>query len=50
MAVDPASSGDGINDIIYFGAVGQARSTDSGLTFTALSGLHRQCRHANRHL
>jgi photosystem II stability/assembly factor-like uncharacterized protein len=40
MAVDPASPGDGINDIIYFGAVGQARSTDSGLTFTALSGLH----------
>jgi hypothetical protein len=23
MAVDPASPGDGINDIIYFGAVGQ---------------------------
>ena len=40
MAVDPASPGDGINDIIYVGAVGQARSTDSGLTFTALSGLH----------
>ncbi len=40
MAVDPASPGDGINDIIYFGAVGQARSTNSGLTFTALSGLH----------
>ena len=44
MAVDPASPGDGINDIIYFGAVGQARSTDSGLTFTALSGTAR--RHA----
>ena len=40
MAVDPASPGDGINDIIYFGAVAQARSTDSGLTFTGLSGLH----------
>jgi hypothetical protein len=40
MAVDPASPGDGINDIIYFGAVGQARSTDSGLTFVGLSGLH----------
>lgn len=40
MAVDPASPGDGINDIIYFGAVGQARSTDSGLTFTPLTGLH----------
>ena len=40
MAVDPASPGDGLNDIIYFGAVGQARSTDSGQTFTALSGIH----------
>ena len=26
----PASPGDGANDIIYFGTVGQARSTDSG--------------------
>ena len=40
MAVDPASPGDGINDIIYFGAVGQARSVDSGLTFVGLTGLH----------
>ena len=40
MAVDPASPGDGTNDILYFGAVSQARSTDSGQTFTALSGLH----------
>ena len=40
MAVDPASPGDGINDVIYFGAVRQAQSTDSGLTFVALSGLH----------
>jgi hypothetical protein len=40
MAVDPASPGDGLNDILYLGAVGQARSTDSGQTFTALSGLH----------
>jgi photosystem II stability/assembly factor-like uncharacterized protein len=40
MAVDPASPGDGIGDVIYFGAVGQARSTDSGLTFTGLSNLH----------
>jgi photosystem II stability/assembly factor-like uncharacterized protein len=30
MAVDPASPGDGANDIIYFGDVNQARSTDSG--------------------
>lgn len=40
MAVDPASPGDGNNDIIYFGAVGQARSGDSGNNFTAMSGLH----------
>jgi hypothetical protein len=40
MAVDPASPGDGLNDIIYLGAVGQARSKDSGQTFTALTGLH----------
>jgi hypothetical protein len=40
MAVDPGSPGDGINDIIYFGVVGQARSTDSGNNFTSISGLH----------
>jgi len=40
MDVDPGSPGDGANDIIYFGAVGQARSTDSGANFTALAGLH----------
>ncbi|CAM2188784.1 Abnormal spindle-like microcephaly-associated protein ASH domain-containing protein [Paraburkholderia sacchari] len=40
MAVDPASPGDGSHDILYFGAVGQARSTDSGQTFTPLKGLH----------
>jgi photosystem II stability/assembly factor-like uncharacterized protein len=40
MAVDPASPGDGLKDVIYIGAVGQARSTDSGQTFAALSGLH----------
>jgi photosystem II stability/assembly factor-like uncharacterized protein len=40
MAVDPASPGDGINDIIYFGAVSQARSIDSGLTFVGLNKLH----------
>lgn len=40
MAVDPASPGDGANDIIYFGAVGQAKSTNSGNNFTALSGMH----------
>ncbi|HEX8236070.1 MAG TPA: choice-of-anchor D domain-containing protein [Abditibacteriaceae bacterium] len=40
MAVDPGSPGDGANDIIYFGAVGHARSNDSGNTFTGLTGLH----------
>lgn len=40
FAVDPTSPGDGVNDILYFGVVGQARSTDSGQTFTALNGLH----------
>lgn len=40
MAVDPGSPGDGANDRIFFGAVGHARSTDSGSTFTALLGVH----------
>jgi photosystem II stability/assembly factor-like uncharacterized protein len=40
MAVDPASPGDGANDIIYFGTVNQGRSGDSGANFTGLSGLH----------
>ncbi len=40
MAVDPASPGDGINDIIYFGTVRQAKSTNSGGSFAALSVLH----------
>jgi hypothetical protein len=35
MAIDPASPGDGANDIIYFGAVGQAISTNAGASFTA---------------
>ncbi len=40
FGVDPGSPGDGANDIIYFGAVGHARSTNSGNSFTALSGIH----------
>ena len=40
MAVDPASPGDGVNDIIYFGVVGQAKSTDSGSSFSSLSIPH----------
>ena len=37
MDIDPASPGDGANDILYFGAVGLARSDDSGATFTNIS-------------
>ena len=41
MDIDPASPGDGANDILYFGAVGLARSDDSGATFTNISnGIH----------
>ena len=40
FAVDPASPGDGVNDIIYFGTVTQARSVDSGQNFSGLNGLH----------
>ncbi len=40
MAVDPGSPGDGANDIVYVGTVGQGRSTDAGGNFTALTGLH----------
>ena len=40
MAVDPQSPGDGAGDILYFGATHQARSTDAGGSFSALSGLH----------
>ena len=41
MAVDPASPGDGINDIIYVGCVGQGRSDDSGNNFIRIHpGIH----------
>ncbi len=40
MAVDPASPGDGVHDIIYFGTVHQAKSTDSGGSFSKLNVLH----------
>jgi photosystem II stability/assembly factor-like uncharacterized protein len=40
IAVDPASPGNGTADILYFGTQSQARSTDSGATFTALTNLH----------
>ena len=38
FGVDPASPGDGTNDIVYFGAVGYAKSTDSGNNFAAIGG------------
>ena len=40
MAVDPDSPGDGVGDIIYFGALAQVRSTDAGASFSGLTGLH----------
>jgi Abnormal spindle-like microcephaly-assoc'd, ASPM-SPD-2-Hydin len=40
MAVDPASPGDGVGDIIYYGTLSQGRSTDAGSSFVGLSGLH----------
>ncbi len=40
LAVDPASPGNGTADILYLGTSSQARSTDSGASFTALGGLH----------
>ncbi len=40
MAVDPASPGDGVGDIVYYGTLGQGRSTDAGASFVGLTGLH----------
>jgi hypothetical protein len=40
MAVDPASPGDGVNDIIYFGTVSQGKSTNSGVSFSPVSVFH----------
>jgi photosystem II stability/assembly factor-like uncharacterized protein len=40
LAVDPASPGDGANDVLFLGCVRQGRSTDSGRNFTQLFGLH----------
>ena len=46
MAVNPGSPGDGINDIIYFGGVGQRRSDDSGNKFENISsGQHADTHH-----
>ena len=46
MAIDPASPGDGFNDIIYLGAVKQARSADSGTTFSVLTTVPHADTHA----
>jgi hypothetical protein len=43
MAVDPASPGDGVNDIICFGAVSMARSVNSGASFTSVPVPHADC-------
>jgi hypothetical protein len=44
MAVDPASPGDGVKDIIYFGTVALATSTNSGDNFTAPTNApHADC-------
>jgi hypothetical protein len=40
LAVDPASPGDGIHDILYFGDIFQAVSTNSGNSFSGISGTH----------
>ncbi len=43
FAVDPASPGDGVNDILCFGTVNFARSVDSGITFLPLPVPHPDC-------
>jgi hypothetical protein len=40
MAVDPASPGDGVNDIIYAGCIRQFKSTNAGNTFSPLGVGH----------
>jgi hypothetical protein len=40
MAIDKASPGDGLNDIIYFGTVGQGKSTNSGGSFSSVNAPH----------
>lgn len=41
LGVDPASPGDGMNDIIYVGAVGIGKSTNSGNNFSGTGpGIH----------
>ncbi|MEX0277502.1 MAG: choice-of-anchor D domain-containing protein [Ruegeria sp.] len=38
LAIDPASPGDGANDILFWGTQNQVRSADSGASFTNISG------------
>jgi protein involved in polysaccharide export with SLBB domain len=40
MAVDPASPGDGVNDILYLGCQNQFQSVNSGVNFAALNVGH----------
>jgi hypothetical protein len=40
MTVDPASPGDGLNDVLYFGCIHQFKSTDSGATFANHNAAH----------
>ena len=40
IAVDPASPGDGLNDIVFYGCQNQFRSTDAGASFSGLSVGH----------
>ncbi len=40
MVVDPASPGDGMNDLIYWGGLTQYLSTDSANTFNEIGQLH----------
>jgi hypothetical protein len=40
IAVDPSSPGDGVSDVVYVGTRDQGITTNSGGSFTAISGLH----------
>lgn len=40
MVVDPASPGDGVNDLIYWGGLTQYLSKDSGNTFDEIGQIH----------
>jgi hypothetical protein len=40
MVVDPASPGDGVSDVLYWGGFSQYVSTDSGATFTEIGQIH----------